>query len=651
MVRILTIVAVTMGLVFFAYGVIAERSLWVSLVFMMGIIVANVPEGLLPTFTLSLAMGSLRMARRNVLVKELNAVEAMGSVHVICTDKTGTLTLNRLTVTRLAQPGGEDYPAGTERREFLDLATATTDISFNENGLSGDPLDVAIAERLTSEGGNPAEILGRTIQRFAFDANRRSAGGILQRDDQSVLVVKGAWESLRPILSAVCVTPGGDPQPVNAEQLAAADATVHKLASLGQRVIAVAHRPLNDADKTQKADELEQNLVLEGFIGFEDPIRPEVPDATSRCREAGIGMIIVTGDHPETAEAVARQAGILPPGDGGPATVTGDQLADMHERELIERLENGAAVFARTNPEQKMKIVTALHQMGRVVAVTGDGVNDAPALKAADVGIAMGRDGTDVAREAAQVILLDDNFASIVAGIEEGRTIFSNIQKFTNYVLVSNGPEILPYLIYMLFPVPLALTVIQILTIDLGTDIIPSMALGQEKPRRGIMRQPPRKRHERLMSWRLIAHSYLFLGLIEAMFSLSLFFWVLVAGGWTWGQELGSDDILYRAATGITLASILLMQIGNLLGRRSRYGSGLDRSIFSNPLMLIGILVEAAISWAILYYPPFSQIIGTGPVDLHIYLVAWLGCPLVFLADLGRKRLAKAWLTHDQAGA
>ena len=644
MVRVLTFVAVTMGLIFFAYGVIAERSLWVSLVFMMGIIVANVPEGLLPTFTLSLAMGSLRMARRNVLVKELNAVEAMGAVHVICTDKTGTLTLNRLTVTHLAAADGGDPAAAAGRRELLELASASADLDFTETGFSGDPLDVAIAERLNGDGGDAADISAHTARRFAFDPVRRRAGGIIKRQGRSVLALKGAWESLRPLVSGVRNRPGGEVLPAEAGRLAAADEAVHRLAARGQRVIAVAGRALEAGEEGAGVEALERRLVLEGFIGLADPIRPEVPEATARCREAGIAMIMITGDHPETAEAIARQAGILADGDALPATITGAELVDMHERDLIARLEAGAAVFARTNPEQKMKIVAALHQMGRVVAVTGDGVNDAPALKAADVGIAMGRDGTDVAREAAQVILLDDNFASIVAGIEEGRTIFANIQKFTNYVLVSNGPEILPYLIYIMFPVPLALTVIQILTIDLGTDIIPSMALGQEKPRRGIMRRPPRRRSDKLMSWPLIIHSYLFLGLIEAAFSLSLFFWVLTAGGWSWGQELASNDALYRSATGITLAAILLMQIGNLFGRRSRYGSGLDRSALSNPLMLGGVGLEIAISWAILYYPPLGQVMGTGPVDWQIYLVAWLGVPLVFLADFARKQLARAWL-------
>jgi len=361
----------------------------------------------------------------------------------------------------------------------------------------------------------------------------------------------------------------------------------------------------------------------------------------AKCQTAGIGMIMITGDHPITAEAIARRAGMVDESIAyGKATITGAQLVDMRSADVVDCLQSGISVFARTTPEQKMKIVNALHQMDKVVAVTGDGVNDAPALKSADVGIAMGLSGTDVAREGAQVILLDDNFASIVAGIEEGRTIFANIRKFTNYVLVSNGPEIVPYLIYMLFPVPLALTVIQILSIDLGTDIIPSMALGQEKPDPETMRQPPRSRDTGLLNLSMIAHSYGFLGLIEAAFSMSLFFWVLDAGGWVWGQDMTTGDPVYRAATGIALSSIVLMQIGNLFGRRSQYGSGIDKAAATNTLLVIGVTFEIIFSWAILYAPSVNQILGTGPVDVSIYAVAWLGVPLIFCLDYARKRIA-----------
>jgi len=416
---------------------------------------------------------------------------------------------------------------------------------------------------------------------------------------------------------------------------------VRGVASRGWRGFAWAYRQLRagcGGDASQQ--QLEQNLILKGFIGAEDPIRDEVPGAVAACHTAGIGVVMITGDHPETAEAIARAAGIVAPdAPPGSATVTGAELSRLSKVQLVSRLKDGISVFARTTPEQKWKVVSAFHELNKVVAVTGDGVNDAPALKAADVGIAMGKSGTDVAREAAQVILLDDNFASIVNGIEEGRTIFNNIRKFTNYVLVSNGPEILPYLLFMLFPVPLAMTVIQILAIDLGTDIIPSMGLGQEKPDPEVMRQPPRDHNQGLLTFPLIAHSYLFLGLIEAAFALSLFFWVLFDGGWVWGADLSVRDPLYLSATGITLSSIILMQIGNLFGRRSRTGSGLSLDFLSNPLIVGGIVFEIVFSWAILYFPPLSTVLGTGPVDIGVYAIAWLGPFLIFTLDYARKRV------------
>jgi sodium/potassium-transporting ATPase subunit alpha len=678
MVRVLTGVAVTVGLLFFAYGVYAGHSLWVNLLYLMGIIVALVPEGLLPTFTLSLAMGSLRMARVNVLVKGLNAVEAMGALHVICTDKTGTLTLNRLSITRIVAPqGGADLPPG-QRQAFLRLALVASEVHRERGAFHGDPLDVAVAELYEREGGRADEITARTRRHFAFDVRMRREGGIYAAGPsgggETLFALKGAWESLRPLVthfsvpgagagagavpsSAPGAAPGGEPLPADEARLAEADALVSRLAGQGLRVLALTwrHLPRPPAPDVPR-EALEHRLVLEGFMGLEDPLRPEVPAAVAQCHRAGIRVVLVTGDHPETAEAIARKAGIVPgapasapgaatgtaPGDL-PTTITGPALERLRETELVERLRAGAAVFARTTPEQKMKIVLALRRMGLVVGMTGDGVNDAPALKAADVGIAMGLRGTDVAREAAQVILLDDNFASIVRGVAEGRTIFRNLQKFTNYVLVSNGPEIIPYLLYIVLPVPLALNIIQILSIDLGTDIVPSMALGQEPPDADAMEQPPRSRHERLLTLAVVAHSYLFLGLIQAAWALFLFFLVLTQGGWQYGQELPGSDPLVRSGMGIALASIMISQVGNFVGRRAVRGSGIDLGLLRNRLTLIGFAMEIGFAWGVLYFPPLAAVMGTGPVELHVFALAWAGIPLLFGADYLRKRLLAIW--------
>ncbi len=640
MVRILSIIACTMGFTFFLYGMLSGKPLWMNLVFMMGIIVANVPEGLLPTFTLSLAIGSLRMAKKNVLVKSLNAVESLGAVHVICSDKTGTLTLNRLTITRLLDSvSGENLP-DLQQHELLRQALAASEIRETEAGLFGDALDVAVAVKCLECGLDIREIQTATRYAFAFDVEKRRSAGVLETKESQVFVVKGAFEAIQPMLA-----PGGA-----GDVAAQAESVMHRMASKGLRVIAVASRKLTpeeisglSAQENLDQDALERDLTLIGFVGIEDPVRPEVPEAVAKCRKAGIDIILITGDHPDTAMSVAREIAIVQAEDDGIACLTGDILKQLSITQLTEKLEQGVRVFARTSPEQKMKIVTALQKMGKVVAMTGDGVNDAPALKAADVGIAMGRQGTDVARESAQIILLDDNFASIVAGIEEGRTIFDNIKKFTNYVLVSNGPEILPYLLYILFPVPLALNVIQILSIDLGTDIIPSMGLGQEPPSSEVMERTPRDISQGLLTPRLLIHSYLFLGMLEGVWSLFLFFYVLVQGGWQYGVELPVDSQLYRSATGITLATILLMQIGNLIGRRYHRQSGLNRGLFTNRLILLGIIIQVFFSWATLYWPPVQNVLNTGPVSAGVYGLAWLGIVLIFGADYLRK-----WFVETQ---
>lgn len=650
MVRILTAIAVVMGLGFFAYGVASGRSLWVNLVFMMGIIVANVPEGLLPTFTLSLAMGSLRMARKNVLVKGLNAVEAMGAVHVICTDKTGTLTCNQLSITTLSLPDGSSAQQDSLcQGRLLELALAASPVRQTEEGFSGDPLDVAVAQACLARRIDIAGLRERVVKGFAFDAGMRRSAGVFDWQGRRLFVVKGAWEALRPLLCAVEDRDGDRPVPAGAQELDAAESHMRHLAATGLRVIAVAWREIDAAlDPAEfPREQLEKDLIFSGFLGIEDPVRSEVPAAVDTCHTAGIDVLMVTGDHPDTALAVARKSRIVSDEIDDSRILTGDVLERMTERELVARLEQGVRIFARTTPEQKMKIVTALQSMDKLVAMTGDGVNDAPALKAADVGIAMGRSGTDVARASAQIILLDDNFASIVAGVAEGRTVFANIKKFTNYVLVSNGPEILPYLIYILLPVPLALTVIQILSIDLGTDIIPSMALGQEPHDPEEMRHPPRRRDQGLLTPGLICHSYLFLGLLEALWSMGLFFLVLVLSGWQYGQDLGVSDPLYRSATGIALATILLMQIGNLVGRRFARRSGLDGGLFRNRLLLAGILIQIIFSWALLYTAPLQKILGTGPVSWKIYLLAWLGIPLIFGLDYMRKRLVVSHITRQ----
>jgi magnesium-transporting ATPase (P-type) len=380
-------------------------------------------------------------------------------------------------------------------------------------------------------------------------------------------------------------------------------------------------------------------MILAGLIGLEDPPRAEVPEAIARCKEAGIRIIMVTGDHPRTGLAIARQIGLVT--SEVPVVISGEQLRLMSPTQLQLALDAPEILFARVAAEQKMRIVEALKNKGEIVAVTGDGVNDAPALKAADIGIAMGISGTDVAKEAADLILLDDNFASIVAAIEEGRAVFENIRKFLTYILSSNIPELVPFLAFVLLRIPLALTIIQILAVDLGTDMLPALALGAEKPDPEVMKRPPRARSERLLSWGMLARAYLFLGVLEATAAMLAFFFVLDAAGWQYGEMLEHRDPLYLEATSACLATIVVMQMVNLYLCRHPRRSLFSHGFGGNHYLQLGIIAELAVILFILYTPAGNWLFGTVPISHATWLLA-IGCAaLMWTLEELRKALLR----------
>ncbi|MEA3207291.1 MAG: sodium/potassium-transporting ATPase subunit alpha, partial [Chthoniobacter sp.] len=323
-------------------------------------------------------------------------------------------------------------------------------------------------------------------------------------------------------------------------------------------------------------------------------------------------------DHPNTATAIAREIGLVR--SAAPEVITGEQLGHLSEIHLQLSLDAPEIIFARVLAEQKMRIVAALQARGEIVAVTGDGVNDAPALRKADVGIAMGRSGTDVAREAADMVLLDDNFASIVAAIEEGRAVFANIRNFLTYILTSNVPELIPYLAFVVFRIPLPLTIIQILAVDLGTDMLPALGLGAEKPAPDIMKAPPRARADRLLNWPLLARAYLFLGLLQAAAAMSAYWFVLSHGGWHFGEKLAAHDPLYLQATTACLSAIIVMQIANVFLCRSESQSLFARGLMSNKLILAGIAAEILLIALIDYTPWGNALFGTAPISAAVWL-------------------------------
>lgn len=642
--RIVAFLATGMGVVLFFVGQAMGLPTWQNLLFAIGIIIANVPEGLLPTVTLSLAMATQRMARRNALVRHLPAVEALGSTTTICCDKTGTLTQNCMSVQRLWLAG--DWLESSNLAQSPALATANQAFFLNaalchnlrniekqgENKLSGDPMEIALVHMgLANIRQINVEHDYKRLDEIPFDTDRKRMSVLYETPKGQYLYCKGAPETVLEACHFIQLKEGV--VALNATTKSCLLAAQEAMTEAGLRVLAYAHCAVNG-----KVPQTEQGMILSGLVGLEDPPRPEVPEAIARCGTAGIRIIMVTGDHPHTALAIARQIGLVKTDQT--VVINGDQLRTMSTTQLRLALNTREIIFARVAAEQKMRVVQALKQNGEIVAATGDGVNDAPALKAADIGIAMGIAGTDVAKEAADLILLDDNFASIVAAIEEGRAVFENIRKFLTYILSSNIPELVPYLAFVLFRIPLPLTIIQILAVDLGTDMLPALALGAEKPDPGIMQRPPRGRDERLLTWGMLARAYLFLGLLEAAVAMTIFFFVLQGAGWVYGDLLGQSETLYQQATTACLTGIVVMQMMNVFLCRHPSKSALSFGLFSNNYLLFGLIAELGLMLFIAYTPAGHWLFGTAAIDSSVWLLAAGGALLMF----GLEEIRKRWL-------
>jgi len=659
-IKVISAIAIFLGILFFSTGLFIGNSFWVSFIFAIGIIVANVPEGLLPTVTLTLSLGSQRMARRNALIKSLNSVETLGSTTVICTDKTGTLTQNQMTVRevyangkRFSVTGGGYEPTGDimegdskadiegSMGRLLECCSLCNDATITHEddlwNIIGDPTEGAmkvLAAKVLDidmlDEGNK-----RTFQ-VPFDSERKRMSVVVKTGSGPVCYVKGAPESILERSSKMMID--GEVLALDERTKQEVEDEAQRFSDQALRVIALSYKPLESEKDSYDKDELENGLIFLGLVGMIDPPRTEVRDAIAKCKSAGIKIIIITGDNPQTAQAIARATGVVE-GDECVA-ITGKELNDMSEDDLKKALGHSEVIFARTTPEHKMRIVTTLKDMDEVVAVTGDGVNDAPALKAADIGVAMGVSGTDVAKEAADMILVDDNFASIVNAIEEGRAVFANIRKFISYILTSNIPEIVPYIVYVLAGVPLPLTVIQILTVDLGTDLAPAIAIGAEPPEPGVMQQKPRSRTERLLKKNTLLRSYGFVGPIEAAAGLIGFFWLLQQGGWA-GGDLPATDLLYQKATTICLTAIIVCQIANVFVVRSPRLSIFQQGFFSNNKIIIGIIVEIVLIMLFVYVPPIQSILGTQALGLKEWLFLVPFAVFLFVAEEFRKYILR----------
>src|SRR6056297_348788 len=616
-IKVISFIAIFLGVSFFAVSVAIGNGVIGSLIFAIGIIVANVPEGLLPTVTLSLTMASRRMAAKNALIKNLESVETLGSTTVICTDKTGTLTQNRLGVNTVVV-GGEAYHVDDRLVDgapafdrLLAVMCVCNNAYLTEDGYAGDATEGALLVYARDHADVPALRKVEEIAEQPFNSITKRMITVTDAGDGPQAYLKGAPEVVLEMCDRVALD-GGE-YPLTEERRAEVIQTYRALAGRGDRGLAYAARAC-------RRDEVpEEGYVFLGLTGMIEPPRPEVPEALARCHSAGIRVIMLTGDFGLTAKTIAVQIGLM--SDKG-RVVQGDELSAMSDADLQQLLrDEPEIIFARIAPAQKLQVVQALQANGEIVTVTGDGVNDAPALKNADMGVAMGMMGTDVAKEASNMVLMDDNFATIVAAVEEGRTIFDNIKKFIAYILTSNIPEILPFIAFVLLDIPLPLTVILILSIDLGTDILPALGLGAEKPETDVMKRKPRPRGERLLSRNLLLMSYGIVGMLQAAAGFFTYFTILYSGGWEWGQDLANDDPLYRTAITGFFASIIICQVADVIICRTRRQSVFTVGFFSNRLVLFGIGFELLLLASISYIPAFNTFFGTAPLELwHLML-------------------------------
>lgn len=631
--RILTLAALFMGGVFFLLGYLSGQGDVIAAIFALSLIVANVPEGMLPTITLSLSLASRNMARRKALIRNLDSVQTLGSTTVICTDKTGTITRNEMTIKEIYLTSGEqisvsgegyfqdgdfsfdDERPGSRDRLFtlLRAGMINTRAAIREDQAFGDPTELAILAaarkaRVQSE-------TFRKVREIPFSSERRMMSTVCDAGDRRVIFSKGAVEALLPLCSTYIDRDGGI-RPFGQEDKARFNARAEELERQAYRVLAVACRE----------GDLEESLTMLGLVAIMDLPRAEVYGAVEKCRKAGIRVLMLTGDNPLTAAAVAKKIGL--PVD---LVLTGDKTPSMEDQELQDILMTKNVLFARMRSDQKLRIIRLLQNNGEVVAITGDGVNDAPALRKADIGIAMGIKGTEVAKEAADMILLDDNFASIVAAIEEGRTVYFNIKKFITYILSSNVPEIVPYILYFFLRIPLPLSVIQILSIDLGSDMLPGLALGSEGPEKDIMNRPPVGKNERILDWEVFKRGYFFLGAIEGAAAMAAFLGFLLLNGWIYG-DLPINPLFHRQAMTMTLLAAITCQLFNVWTLRSWEFSAFSRGFLKNRILILAIGIEMIWIFSLLTVYPVQVFFTTAYVP-PAYLLLLLPFPILLFAS------------------
>ncbi|PGZ96784.1 calcium-translocating P-type ATPase, SERCA-type [Bacillus pseudomycoides] len=628
--KILIIVALILTALVVLVGVYQGNEMYHMFLAGVSLAVAAIPEGLPAIVTVALSLGVQRMIKKKAIVRKLPAVETLGCASVICSDKTGTMTQNKMMVTHVWSSGetwnitGQGYePKGefikdekkinpTAARSLYQLLTFGC-LCNNANivkkkkayVLDGDPTEGALVAAAMKAGISREGIKGQfeVIHEFPFDSTRKMMSVIVRdKAGKKFVITKGAPDVLLQMSQTILW--GNKQQPLTELYRNEIQTAIHHLGSQALRTIAIAFKPLKTTDQLQSDREAEQDLMFIGLQGMIDPPRPEVKQAVQECKDAGIKTMMITGDHKVTAMAIAEQLGILPPGG---RVVEGIELANMSVEEL-ENIVDETYVFARVSPEHKLKIVKALQNKDHIVAMTGDGVNDAPAIKAADIGVAMGITGTDVAKEASSLVLLDDNFATIKAAIKEGRNIYENIRKFIRYLLASNVGEILVMLFAMILALPLPLVPIQILWVNLVTDGLPAMALGLDAPEGDVMRRKPRHPKEgvfaRGLAWKIVSRGFL----IGAMTLLAF----IIA------HNQNPNELKY--AQTVAFATLVLAQLIHVFDCRSEH-SVFHRNPFGNIYLVGAVLISILLMLVVIYYPPLQPIFSTMPIQARDWLL------------------------------
>lgn len=614
--RQIAIGALAICAIVFAFGLLRGEPVLLMLLTALSLAVAAIPEALPAVVTVLLALGAGRMARERALIRRLPAVETLGSVTTICSDKTGTLTRNEMRATEAFLAGrrvavGALDPQEAPAADLLRAMALCNDVASSAEGdVLGDPTEVALWRAAADAGLHKSALERQTPRLFdvPFDSERKRMTTLHRETAGMVAYVKGAPESILPLCRSVASATGEAAIDQQAISRAA-----ERMAEDGLRVLAIAARRWDAAVPEHSAAALERDLTLLGLVGLLDPPRPEARAAVTICRQAGITPVMITGDHPVTARAIARQIGVL---DSGDTMLTGRELAALSESGLARRVRS-VRVYARVDPAQKIRIVTALQAAGEIVAMTGDGVNDAPALARANIGVAMGRIGTDVAREAASLVLLDDNFATIVAAVREGRRIYDNIRKFIRFVVTCNSAELWTIFLAPFLGMPVPLLPIQILWINLVTDGLPGLALAAEPAERAIMQHPPRPPREGLFAGGML-RNVVWVGMLMAGLTLATQAFALRAGLEHWRS--------------MVFTVLTLVQMWQVMAIRSDRDSLFQQGLWSNAPLLGAVVLTFVLQLGVLYIPFLNAIFNTSPLTL----VELIGCiavsSLVFIA-------------------